>query len=313
MPNSEIINKKHNSKFHRKDILSLNQMNAINIFELNKRLKESYLGIRNIERKEKTIFIKETSIVSEPENIEFKKSLTENLNEIIEKNSKLNSPLLATEKTPQIFYRKSNNYIINTVHTNYTYSSPEKNIVDLTRLNKNIIEINNSSSVNKYNKNKSKLNIDKYNQNYSPLNNNNSSNNLFSPTHFMKSNTNNENNYLKSHNYVPIKTFRNSDRKEKNFDKMSKNFTCTSLTIDKNIPLSSIEFGKFLVKYIEKEENYKEVYERENKKIKENIKRIFEKKNYSDHCLLDYILELWEKLEISYSIRYNMLMDFCKK
>jgi len=88
---------------------------------------------------------------------------------------------------------------------------------------------------------------------------------------------------------------------------------CQSIRISENIPLTLIEFGKYLVKHIENEENYKILYEKEFKKIKLSIQKTFQNEKLSDHCLLDYMLELWDKLEISFEKRYKIIFELSKK
>ena len=88
---------------------------------------------------------------------------------------------------------------------------------------------------------------------------------------------------------------------------------CQSIRISENIPLTLTEFGKYLVKHIENEENYKILYEKEFKKIKLSIQKTFQNEKLSDHCLLDYMLELWDKLEISFEKRYKIIFELSKK
>ena len=45
---------------------------------------------------------------------------------------------------------------------------------------------------------------------------------------------------------------------------------------------------------------------------KMGIKRIFSAEKSTDHCLTDYMLELWEKLEISFITRYQILKQMLK-
>ena len=86
-----------------------------------------------------------------------------------------------------------------------------------------------------------------------------------------------------------------------------------SLKVQETTPLNLNEFGKFLVKHIDEEENYRLLFEKELSKIKQKIKKIFENENNTDHCLFEYIIELWEKLEISYINRYKILSELIKK
>ena len=278
-------------------------MNAVNLFELNRRLRSipNHNNNGNVSRRENTILIRETPHINQES--KETKSLTDNLNELIEKNARLKSPNINDENHPQISYKKpiNNNNINNNINYNKTpiintnsninigTPSPEKKNLNFSNLN------NTNNNSNNYNSNNivSKQNLAENNaqQPISPTNKNNI--NVNSNLSFMK-NVNNVTNQAQG-------------------EIINKGIDCISLWIDKNIPLSLIEFGKFLIKYIEKEENYKVLYEKEIKKIKEKIKKIFEKSNQSDHCLLDYLLELWDKLEVSFSNRYKTLMDFCKR
>ena len=42
------------------------------------------------------------------------------------------------------------------------------------------------------------------------------------------------------------------------------------------------------------------------------IKKIFSNSRINDHCLTDYLLDIWNKLEISYYIRYKILNNMIK-
>jgi hypothetical protein len=88
--------------------------------------------------------------------------------------------------------------------------------------------------------------------------------------------------------------------------------TFQSLNTNPNIPSDFLQFGKFLLKYIEQEENYRLLFDKENKKLRMKIKTTFEKETTSDHCLLDYIHELWDKLDISYINRYKILSEMTR-
>jgi hypothetical protein len=88
---------------------------------------------------------------------------------------------------------------------------------------------------------------------------------------------------------------------------------CLSLRLNANVPASLPNFGKFLIKFIENEENYRILYEKEIKSFKTKIKKIFDLEKVSDHCLLDYMIELWEKLEVSFCNRYKILTEIVKR
>jgi hypothetical protein len=95
-----------------------------------------------------------------------------------------------------------------------------------------------------------------------------------------------------------------------NNNEIDQNFL--SLKVDSNIPSDLFQFGKYLIKYIEQEENYRLLFDKEYKKLKQKIKTTFEKENTSDHCLLDYLFELWDKLDISYVNRYKILSELSR-
>lgn len=85
-----------------------------------------------------------------------------------------------------------------------------------------------------------------------------------------------------------------------------------SLQLDKSIPTSVTSFGKYLITHIEKEENYKILYNTELKKLKAQLLKIFSSEDLTDHCLIDYMIELWDKLEISYVNRYQIMKHLLK-
>jgi hypothetical protein len=91
---------------------------------------------------------------------------------------------------------------------------------------------------------------------------------------------------------------------------INKNFL--SLKIEENVPSDLLQFGKYLVKYIEQEENYRLLFDKESKKLKQKIKTTFKKENTTDHCLLDYLFELWDKLEVSFVNRYKILSELAR-
>jgi hypothetical protein len=134
---------------------------------------------------------------------------------------------------------------------------------------------------------------------------------------FIKIDSNSENgNKIKAQeNYSDINPKKNeintNNTKDNKFNSRNKpNYNCLSLKIEESIPTSMREFGKFIIKYTERDENYKVFLENNIKKISKNILLKFKKDNRSDHCLLDLLIELWDKLEISYQRRNKLLTDF---
>ena len=99
-----------------------------------------------------------------------------------------------------------------------------------------------------------------------------------------------------------------SKKNNDNFEKDENNNNIFySIQIDKNIPNSIQEFGNYLINHIEKEENYKILYQSEIKQLKTKIKKIFTQSKTTDHCLTEYMIELWDKIDISYFTRYQIL------
>ena len=85
-----------------------------------------------------------------------------------------------------------------------------------------------------------------------------------------------------------------------------------SIQINKNIPITISEFGKYLINHIEKEEKYKIIYYNELKKFKLQIQRIFKKSKRTDHFLTEYLFDLWDKINTSFYIRFQILKKITK-
>ena len=146
------------------------------------------------------------------------------------------------------------------------------------------------------------------NNNKNNLINNNNNNNSNKNKKIMNNN-NNANNY--NFNYSnKLKIMKKNNNNNFIFDKDKNIFY--SLQIDNNIPTNVSDFGKFLITHIEKEDNYKTLFLREIKSFKMKIKKIFTNAKTTDHCLTDYLLDIWDKLDISYYIRYQILNNIVK-
>ena len=144
--------------------------------------------------------------------------------------------------------------------------------------------------------------IKKYNNN----NNSNSFNNR-NNTKYTNTNTTNNNFNFDYSNKLKIMKKNNNNFI---FDKNKNIFY--SLQIDNNIPTNVSDFGKYLINHIEKEDNYKNLFLTELKSFKMKIKKIFSNSRTNDHCLTDYLLDIWDKLEISYYIRYQIMNNVIK-
>ena len=189
----------------------------------------------------------------------------------------------------------------------------------------NISDYNNSNNNNIYRK---EINYENYNDNkkensFNFYNESNNSNNM-NPIDNIKpkvepiTNNNNFNNMNKNYKNNTNYNFDYSNKlkimKKNNnnfiFDKNKNIFY--SLQIDNNIPTNVSDFGKYLINHIEKEENFKNLFLSELKSFKMKIKKIFSNSRINDHCLTDYLLDIWNKLEISYYIRYQILNNMIK-
>ena len=185
-------------------------------------------------------------------------------------------------------------------------------------------EINNNQDYEELNQNLRKNNyIEKYDYNNNIQKENisqvekNQINNVYNkPRTNMKTTYNFGNNKLNNvKNIANINKYKNKEILKKNsndfiFDKNKNIFY--SLQINSNIPTNISDFGKFLIYHIENEENYKILFYRELKSFKLKIKKIFSKNNSTDHCLTDYLLDMWEKIEVSFYTRYQILKNIIK-
>jgi hypothetical protein len=86
---------------------------------------------------------------------------------------------------------------------------------------------------------------------------------------------------------------------------------CLSLAIDEKTPISMKDFGKFIVNYIEKENDCKKYYDSNQIKVAKVIKKKFSIE-IKEHGLLSFTLDLWEKLSISYKRRCSILLELMK-
>ena len=248
--------------------------NSVNLAELNKRIKES------TEKISKNRFIED----EQRQEIEFdQKELEEEDN-----NNKLNNI--------------DNNYNFQQEENNYIQNENEEN--DINNLNENLRENNIQENNNIIEKEKIYYRI-----------NNKPKTDIKTHFNYLDNINNIINNNKNINNYSNLNRYKNQEILKKNyndfiFDKTKNIFY--SLEISPNIPTNISEFGKFLIAHIEKEENYKILFYRELKTFKSKIKKIFSSSNSSDHCLTDYLLDLWEKIEVSYYIRYQIMNNIIK-
>jgi hypothetical protein len=245
--------------------------NSINLAELNKRIKES------------------TEKISKSPFIEIESKQEEEKQELFNENQNENN---------------IDDININNIDNNYNFQQEENiNIYDNKIEQKDINNLNQNLRDNNYN---IKENYIKK-ENKPEINNNK---NIYNkPKTFIKTNFNYSNN---TNNYSNLSKYKKQEIIKKNyndfiFDKNKNIFY--SIQINQNIPTNISDFGKFLISHIENEENYKILFYRELKSFKLKIKKIFSNSNTSDHCLTDYLLDIWDKIEISYFIRYQIMKN----
>jgi hypothetical protein len=270
--------------------------NAVNLMELNKKLKLfSPLSANSSEilpqqnKRECSLIIKEGENSHSHSQLQSQANLKESLNNMIMKNSKLNTKHLKIEdevtcnNEPQL-HMKINSGPISKIHKeDYKMDSPKRlketggiSGVNAPSPKKIILSPKQKTTQN---------NFIVQNKNQQVLSNTSTGNNQTQQSQTVFFNKDNDTSPLKD---------------------------CLSLRLNGNIPVTIVDFGKFLVKYIENEENYRILYEKENKNLKAKIRKIFEQEKVSDHCLLDYMIELWDKIEVSYCNRYKILFEIAK-
>ena len=272
--NFKNINKKNSIKGKTGD-------NSVNLAELNKRIKES------TDKISKNAFI-EIEQLEENENVQLEYDQNE-------------------------FNENINNF--NNDIYNYPQEENDKINDDTAENNKNIKDLNKNLRGKTYNANinikekennfkKQKINTNKvvYNKPKTQIKTN------FDYTNNLNKNTNNYSILNKPQKKSIIKN--NNDNNNFIFDKNKNIFY--SIQISPNIPTNISDFGKFLISHIEKEDNYKILFFQELKSFKLKIKKIFSSSNSSDHCLTDYLLDIWEKIDVSFFIRYQILKNIIK-
>ncbi len=253
---------------------------------------------------------------------------------INDKNTILKSKSFISKKNNLLSKKNNNNQLDNLLYTlersdstKYLLRNASNNSVNLRELNyqlrlntgrscKNMINRRYLSNDKNNNENDIKNNKFIEQDSYSPLNLktnliNYSNNNIFNFTRTINTSRERDHIYKRDsfNNFFRKKSF------DKNYlNKQNNNLKNIfySIQIDKNIPISISEFGNYLIKHIEKEEKYKIVYNNEIKSFQYKIKQIFENVKGNDHCLTDYMINLWDKLQTSYFTRYQIMKQIIK-
>ena len=290
--------------------------NSVNLAELNQKIKNS------------TDKINSSSIIY-PKNTNNNNNFNNNFNNINKQNdsfyNKFDYIQVPEEQIQPLRYSNINNNKNNNDNNfmNSNDINSFKNEIEYNKYNYN--DNVKENSFNLYNDNNN-FNFDIKNKNKTEsflkpkidpvminTNNNNNNNNRLTYNN-NNNNTSNSNNNFNFNYYNKVKMMKKNNNNNMNnnfiFDKDKKIFY--SLQIDNNIPTNVSDFGKFLISHIEKEDNYKTLFLRELKLLKMKIKKIFTNSKTNDHCLTDYLLDIWDKLEISYCNRYQILNNIVK-
>ena len=183
--------------------------------------------------------------------------------------------------------------------------------------NNNIKDLNKNLRSKTYNEN---INIKEKGNNFKNQKNNKNKVIYNKPKTDIKMNFNYSNNLNKNtNNYSILNKPQKKEIKKSNNNYNNNNFIFDknknifySIQVSPNIPTNISDFGKFLISHIENEDNYKTLFFKELKSFKLKIKKIFSSSNSSDHCLTDYLLDIWEKIDVSFFIRYQILKNIIK-
>ena len=76
-----------------------------------------------------------------------------------------------------------------------------------------------------------------------------------------------------------------------------------------NLPSDFEHFGKFLHEYIKSQEDYKQKYLDQVSTFKAKICSLLTKNKVNDRFLPDYLIELWQKIDVNYSTRFLILEE----
>ena len=303
----------YNNSYYNKQNNNINFDNNMNNFNVN----QDFINDEQNNFKSKTNNINKQNSFKAKKQGDNSVNLAELNKRIKESTDKISrGPFINTEsKKDQEFNQNENNQNIDFVNNNI-YDFPqeeniqndfdieEKDIDDLNenlrdktyKENENIIERQNNNHFNQQNYNVNKI----YNKPKAEIQTN---------FNYLNNKSNNINNYSNLKKYKTQEILR-KNHNDFIFDKNKNIFY--SLQISPNIPTNISDFGKFLISHIEKEENYKILFYKELKSFKSKIKKIFSNANSTDHCLTDYLLDIWEKIDVSFYIRYQIMKNVIK-
>ena len=116
---------------------------------------------------------------------------------------------------------------------------------------------------------------------------------------------NNDNKENNSNNFLNIST-------KNNFKKYPIQNIFYSIQIENNIPMSVSAFGEYLMQHIKKEEEYKNIYNNEFDLFYSQINQILNRVNNQGNILINNMIDLWNKLQVSYYTRYQIMKQLIK-
>ena len=131
------------------------------------------------------------------------------------------------------------------------------------------------------------------------------------PINLKKELINKQNNIISNNEDNNLKSFLNISAKN-NTQKSPIQNLFYSIQIENNIPMSVSAFGEYLMQHIKKEEEYKNLYNNEFDSFYNQISQILNSVNNQRDDLINNMIDLWNKLQISYYTRYQIMKQLIK-
>ena len=131
------------------------------------------------------------------------------------------------------------------------------------------------------------------------------------PINLKKELINKQNNIISNNEDNNLKSFLNISAKN-NTQKSPIQNLFYSIQIENNIPMSVSAFGEYLMQHIKKEEEYKNLYNNEFDSFYNQINQILNRVNNQRDDLINNMIDLWNKLQISYYTRYQIMKQLIK-
>jgi hypothetical protein len=84
-------------------------------------------------------------------------------------------------------------------------------------------------------------------------------------------------------------------------------YKCMSLKLYHSIPISMIDFGRYLINHIESEDKFKIEYLSSESSLLKNIEKKLVAISLHDHGMLKYLIDKWDSIDLSYERRLYVL------